>query len=140
MCIKLEDVEKAVNTAIDPIKASIGELKKSLEKLAGVQVKHVELEGHLLHLQKTSDGVRTEFDDIWKRQRVVEGLQATVNSYEKQIEANTRKIDEQDTMIKNRTFTILMAFVTMLLGGIGAFIVTVIGGSLVWIFRANIGG
>lgn len=136
MCIKPEEIEALLH----PLKKDIAEIRKSVAEIVTLQIKHVELEGQVIHLQK-SDEVRAKSEDeMFIRLRKIEtetkpreSCNKVFTNLDTMLLENKEAIKAIANTINNRTW----AIVILLLGMAGSFWVTVIGGFIAYTLRKS---
>ena len=134
MCITPDEIEALLH----PLKKDITEIKESVAEIVTLQIKHVELEGQIVHLQKADESRIKSEDEMFVRLRKIETETKPRESCNKvfanldtMLHENKEAIKAIANTINNRTW----AIVILLLGMAGSFWITVIGGFIAYSLR-----
>ena len=148
MCLNLSDVEtvfsEKLHDQITPIKTDIQDIKGTLDKIIEIQMQQIKLEGQVLNLQERERIVKQENDEVFTRLRHIETdgdpkptCQTIFNNFDRSIDFNTKKLESQDKTIKDRTWQMLFAFISLGLTMIGGLSITIVGGTLLYIVKGG---
>jgi hypothetical protein len=149
MCLNINDVETLFETKLDdkisPIKSDMADIKKAVVSIVEIQKEQVKLEGQVIHLQETQKdnkiGLNSAFDEIRAIQTDSEpkpNCLTMFNNFDRTIVSNAQRLDSHDKTIKDRTWQMLFAFISLGLTMFAGVFVTVFGGLFLYLSKGSI--
>ena len=115
MCIGKDEVRGIMSDVLEPIHSLLDDMKKKMEGIVKLNIKHTELEGQILNLtEKSKDREKFE-DELFNRVREIEGdteprssCSAIFNNLDKGQTASLKAFETLDKQIKDRTWAIVV--------------------------------